>query len=208
MNAIIFDLDGTLWEVIDVTYTSANKIAKKYGLNEVTKKVICDSFGLSRLDCGKVYFPNLKEEEILTFMDEIAEVKNRLLNEQGGNLYPNLRDTMIYLNKKYKLFIVSNTGEDEYIEAFLKCSNLKDIFEDYIAASKLGLIKGEAIRKIIKDNNIEKAVYVGDTIKDKEAAMYANIPFIYDMYGFGNLNEEFCISEIKELPEVLEKMSY
>ena len=27
-------------------------------------------------------------------------------------------------------------------------------------------------------------------------------------FRFGNLNEEFCISEIKELPEVLEKMSY
>ena len=178
-KAIIFDLDGTLWEVIDVTYNSANKIARKYNLNEVTKEVICDTFGLNRLDCGKGYFPTLDDDVVIELMDEIAQIKNRILNEQGGNLYPNLKETLKELNKNYRLFIVSNTAEDEYIEAFFNTDNLKNLFEDYIAASKLGIIKGEAIKKIIKDNNIESAVYVGDTKKDSEASVYADIPFIY-----------------------------
>ena len=196
-------MDGTLWEVIDVTYNSANKIARKYSLNEVPKKAICDAFGLSRLDSGRVYFPNLRDEEILILMDEIAEIKNRLLNEQGGNLYPNLKETLKELNKNYRLFIVSNTAEDEYIEAFFNTDNLKNLFEDYIAASKLGIIKGEAIKKIIKDNNIESAVYVGDTKKDSEASVYADIPFIYAKYGFGDIKSENYIESFDELPKIL-----
>ena len=207
MNSIIFDLDGTLWDVTDVTWESANEIAKKYNLNEVSKKIICDSFGLTRKECARTYFPNLEISKSLKLMDEIAEVKNKKLQEYGGNLYPNVKETLINLSKKYKLYIVSNTAEDEYIEAFLNCSGLKNIFSDYIAASKLNLIKGDAIKKIIEDNNIEKAVYVGDTIKDKEASTYAGIPFIYANYGFGDLtNEKYYINEIKYLSNILDRV--
>ena len=31
-KGILFDLDGTLWEVTDRTYESVNEITKKYGL--------------------------------------------------------------------------------------------------------------------------------------------------------------------------------
>lgn len=208
MNSIIFDLDGTLWDVTDITLKSANEITKKYNLDEVSKKIVCKSFGLTRKECAKTYFPNLEISKSLKLMDEIAEIKNRKLMEQGGNLYPSLKETLIDLSKKYKLYIVSNTAEDEYIEAFLKCSGLKTIFSDYIAASKIGLIKGDAIKKIIDKNSIQKSVYVGDTEKDKEAAIYAGIPFIYAKYGFGNLNETLYINQIKELPEVSKGIFY
>ncbi len=32
-KGIIFDLDGTLWEVTNITYKSVNEIIKKYNLN-------------------------------------------------------------------------------------------------------------------------------------------------------------------------------
>ena len=207
MNSIIFDLDGTLWDVTDVTWKSANIITQKYNLAAVNKKIVCDSFGLTRKECAKTYFPNLEISRSLKLMDEIADIKNKILNEQGGVLYPGLKETLINLSKKYKLYIVSNTAEDDYINAFLKCSELKNIFKDYIAASKLGLIKGEAINKIIEDNHIENAVYVGDTIKDKEASDYAKIPFIYAKYGFGDLSKEkYYINELKDLPNILDSV--
>ena len=33
IKAAIFDLDGTLWEVIDITYLSVNEISRKYKIN-------------------------------------------------------------------------------------------------------------------------------------------------------------------------------
>ena len=206
-NGIIFDLDGTLWEVTESTFYSANKTTNKYKLKEISKETICKVFGLNKEESAKLYFPYLELSESMKLIDEIATINIENLKQKGGNIYPNLIETFNILKEKYDLFIVSNTAEIEYIEAFLISSGTKSFFKDYIAASKLRISKAEAIKKIIKENNIDKSVYVGDTIIDLEAAKIANIPFIYAKYGFGkNIKTNYFINELKELPSLLKEM--
>lgn len=105
------------------------------------------------------------------------------------------------------MFIVSNTAESEYIKAFLTSSKLEKYFKSYIAASELKISKADAIKKIIEDYKLKKAVYVGDTKKDMEASNLAGIPFIQAKYGFGkDLNTKYYINELKELPDIVEKI--
>ena len=77
-------------------------------------------------------------------MDEIAMLNIDNLIQKGGNIYPNLKEVLFFLSEKYNLFIVSNTAENRYIEAFLCSSNTKKYFKDYIAASSLKISKAEA----------------------------------------------------------------
>lgn len=206
-NSVIFDLDGTLWEVIESTYISANIIANKYNLKEISKDTICKVFGLNREESAKLYFPYMELSESTKLIDEIAVINIENLKNNGGNVYPNVKNVLKILNKRYDLYIVSNTSEIEYIRAFLKSADAKECFKNYIAASSLKISKADAISKVISDNSIEKAVYIGDTAKDLEAAKANNIPFIQAKYGFGeDLKSQYYINEIKELPEVLEKM--
>lgn len=208
MNGIIFDLDGTLWEVIDSTKDSANTITKKYNLPEITRKTICSVFGLGKYDSARKYFPNMQMNEAIELLDEIAKVNIQILREKGGNIYPNIEKTLLILKNSFNLYIVSNTAEIEYIEAFLESSGLKRYFTAWIAASSLNLTKGEAIKKIIRDNNITNPIYIGDTSKDLEATLEANIPFIHARYGFEkDLNCKYYINDFLELPAVIEKVS-
>lgn len=205
MDAILFDLDGTLWEVTNETYKVVNEVAKKYKLTEIDIDTIRSVFGLNRIEAAKLYFPYLDLEKSMGLMDEISKVNIRNIKENGGNIYPNLERVLKQLIVKYKLFIVSNTGHKEYIEAFLTTSGLAKYFVDYIAASELNMSKADGISKIIKNYNIENAVYVGDTKKDMEASKIANIPFIQARYGFGNnLETKYYINSIEELPRVIE----
>ena len=56
-------------------------------------------------------------------------------------------------------------------------------------------------------NHIDKAVYVGDTMGDYEAACYAGVPFIYAKYGFGkDLKVQYYINDISELENILKKI--
>ena len=50
--------------------------------------------------------------------------------------------------------------------------------------------KGENIRLIMERNQLERAVYIGDTQGDLDASHAAGIPFIYAAYGFGSVNED------------------
>lgn len=204
-DAILFDLDGTLWEVVDETYKSVNEVAKKHKLTKIDLNTIYSVFGLNRIESAKLYFPYLDIEKSMELMEEISAVSIRNIKEHGGNVYSNLEKVLKQLISKYQLFIVSNTGHREYIEAFLTTSGLTKYFSDYIAASELNISKADGINKIIKDYNIERAIYIGDTKKDMEASKIANIPFIQAKYGFGkDLKTEYYINSIEELPQVIE----
>jgi phosphoglycolate phosphatase-like HAD superfamily hydrolase len=56
----------------------------------------------------------------------------------------------------------------------------------------------------IQRNELKKAVYVGDTIGDLEAANYADTPFIYASYGFGQLNDvKYSINNISDINRIV-----
>ncbi len=208
-QGILFDLDGTLWEVTDTTFECANEISKKYNMKKISKETICKVMGLNKLDAAKLYFPYLEEEKSLNLMEEISNLNIKKLTVDGGNVYNGLEDVLKILKDNYELFIVSNTGHKEYIEAFLTSSNLGKYFKNYIAASELNISKADAIKKVINDYSLEKYVYVGDTIKDFEATNKANVQFIQAKYGFGeDLKTEYSINSINELPDVVKSIFY
>lgn len=202
-EAILFDLDGTLWEVLDRTYETTKETTTKYNLKEVTKETISKCMGMNKKECSKHYFPELDEEEAIKLMNENLQLNVQRILENGGNVYNGVEETLKILKESYKLGIVSNCGAG-YIEVFLSTSNLGKYFDDFIAASKLQITKAEAIKVIMTRNNIKNAIYVGDTAKDQEAATGANIEFIYAKYGFGkDIQHKYEIEDIKDLPNFM-----
>lgn len=66
------------------------------------------------------------------------------------------------------------------------------------------LSKGENIKLVMERNQIKDAIYVGDTIGDYNASVYAGIPFVYVDYGFGIVKTpDKRISDLIELLELV-----
>jgi len=63
----------------------------------------------------------------------------------------------------------------------------------------VGNLGDKTIRALMAKDNLKKAVYIGDTNGDKQAAMDAGIPFIWAKYGFGENVEPEGIDDIEEL---------
>ena len=56
-------------------------------------------------------------------------------------------------------------------------------------------------------NGIERAVYVGDTEGDRQAALRAGVPFIHAAYGYGQVRgADFTLRQLRELPQILDKL--
>lgn len=205
MNAILFDLDGTLWETVDTTLESVNEIARKYHLKEINRETICKGMGKNLEECAALYMPDVEKQKRIEIMKEMLDYNSEKLSKIGGNCYPEVEKVLKRLQERYFLAIVSNCGAG-YIESFLDSSHLGIYFKDYIAASKEGIPKSDAILKIIKRNSISSAIYIGDTAKDLEASKEAGIPFIHAKYGFeSNLETQYSILELRDLPLLLEE---
>lgn len=204
---IIFDLDGTLWETSECSYISANRVLKKYNSqNEVTRETVDKTMGCTFAKTAEMYMPYYEEEKRNFILKEMLADVSKMLTVTGGNVYFNLEETLIKLKEKYELAIVSNCDAG-YIESFLESSHLEKYFKDFMAAAKMKISKAEAIKRIIERNSIKSAIYVGDTINDKNASSEAGIDFVHAKYGFEkNLDTDYSINDIIELPDLLDKI--
>ena len=206
-KGIIFDLDGTLWDSSKEVTESWNIALKRCNIDlRITVKDMHNLMGKTLEDISNIIFSNLPKERALEIMNECVKEEDSYISKHGGILYPQLKETLKQLSLKYKLFIVSNCQEG-YIEAFLEYHNLGKYFLDFENAGRTKRPKGENIKSIIDRNNLDKAVYVGDTQGDYDATKIAGIPFIHAKYGFGKINEETnFINEISELPIYISKL--
>ncbi len=202
---IIFDLDGTLWDTSVPTLKAANDVAKENNLKSISLDTIIRGMGESKDFNAKSYYPEVSLEKALELLDKATDINFNYLKNKEAIIYDNVETTLQTLSKKYNLYIVSNCFDDEYINTFKNYLNVE--FKDYIAAGSMNISKGEAIKLIISKNNMDKAIYVGDTLLDQKSSKDANIPFIYCKYGFGKIDDyEYSINSISELDNTIKEI--
>lgn len=205
-KGIIFDLDGTLWDSTKVLVKAWNIVLSEFPQTKV--KVSLDNLkpllGRTLEAIIEALVVDVSDEKLrIQIADTCTKVEHEVLSKEGGILYPMIEETLVLLSKKYKLYIVSNC-QDGYIESFFAAHGLEKYFEDYECPGRSGLLKADNIRLIMERNNIDKAVYVGDTVMDYNAAKKAGIPFIHATYGFGQIEDKVeKIDNFSELSKLL-----
>lgn len=192
-DSIIFDLDGTLWNASGSTAKGWSRIANSLGLPvSITSDSIRSVSGLPFDECVESLFPGLsKTHPDLKSRLDLAEKEE--VRKSGGELYPGVVTLIPKLKEKYRLFIVSNCQE-WYLKSFLEHSKLQPYFEDVLCFGQTNLSKSENIQELVRRNQLQKPIYVGDTQWDQHAAFFAGVKFIFACYGFGAINTKRCPS--------------
>ena len=187
-ESIIFDIDGTLWDSRALVAEGYNIQLRKENLHhlQTNAEVLLKLFGRTMAEIADNLFPEIPETERYALMDRCIESEDQYLQQQPCDTiaYPGIRQTMEDLSKTHRLFIVSN-GQKGYPQLAAKKLGVDHLVTGYLSYGDTGTHKGQTILTLMKNHNIQNAVYVGDTQGDYESTQIAGIDFIWADYGFG-----------------------
>ncbi|MDV7139335.1 HAD-IA family hydrolase [Maribacter sp. TH_r10] len=185
-DALLFDMDGTLWDGVNAYAQGFNDFFKAHGIKRsVTKKDLFKYMGMEEEPFLALILPEFTAVERKTVYREIIELQYKRIETDGGVLYEGVKEGLSKLAEKYKLFIVSNCPEFT-IQYFMDWAHIGAYFTDTMAHGMNYRPKHENIKYLIDKYHLQSPVYIGDTDSDRKQCELLDIPFGFVSYGFGD----------------------
>ena len=204
-KVIIFDFDGTLADTIDILLSITNRLSAEFGFKSATKEELAQ---LSNLNSWQIL--QYSGISIFKFPLLIRRLKAELHSEVPHiQLFPGIKEVLLELKKRgFQLGIITSNSRENVLGA-LERNGLQDTFTFIYSGSTFG--KHKVINKWLRIENIhtEKVVYVGDEIRDIDAAKKTGIKVIAVGWGFNSpqalaaQNPNFLIERPQELIEIM-----
>ena len=101
-QALIFDVDGTLWDTTYQLPLLYNEMFKKLGFDNnkcIDRKTVMGFMGYTEEEIAAIIFPNLEHEERMKYLDMITQEECRYLLTQPGKLYPDVKEVLERLHR-------------------------------------------------------------------------------------------------------------
>jgi phosphoglycolate phosphatase len=187
-DALIFDLDGTLWDTCATCARAWNEVLARHSITfrTITADDVRRVTGKPHDACIRDTFVGLPEAQLELLNRETALEDNLAIERYGGQLYEGVAEGVRTLAQSYPLYIVSNC-QAGYIELFLRLSGLAAQFRDVECWGNTGHPKPENLRRVITRNALKNPWFIGDATGDQQAAKACSVPFVHAAYGFGRV---------------------
>lgn len=207
-DAVVFDLDGTLFDAEEGIVSSVVKAMKEMGLEipqgAQLRQVVGPPLRYSFHD-----LLNVPGERL----DEAADRYAHIFRSEGMyrySVYPGIR-TMLRVLKENGIYVaLASSKPRDLCEHILRHYGLRHFFDRVIGETdshaKLG--KPEMIRRALPEH-YERAAMVGDRLYDMEGAKAAGVDGVGAVYGCGSVEElqnagaTLLVSDADELRELL-----
>lgn len=182
-DALIFDMDGTLWDAVDSYCRVWNVTFTEMGFDlTISRERLVECMGMTIGDIfSRLVTIPVDKERFLKLLDRNEEL---LMPVLGGTLYSGVRKWLPELAKRYPLFMASNCGSLGLIN-FLSFTGLSKYFTDTITYGQTLRDKDYNIRLLADRHALSNPIYIGDTNGDCNAAHRAGVDMMHAAYGFG-----------------------
>lgn len=199
---IIFDMDGTLIDSGDVISKTINYVRKNIGLDDLPKDIILKNINNPDINSSQFFyqtqqFTSKQTEFFSNYYDKHCQT--------DITLYDGIYELLEYLkNNNFNLSVATNASS-QFANKMLKSMNITKFFSFVVGADMVDNPKPnpDMLEYTLKKLNIDikDAIFVGDSLKDTQAAKAIDMDSILINWGFSRYEDEIsdinCL--IKEL---------
>jgi len=207
-KVIIFDFDGTLADTIDILLSITNRLSAEFGFKSATKEELAQLRNLTSWQILKYSGISIFKFPLL-----IRKLKAELRSEIPTiQLFSGIKEVLLELKKLgFQLGIITSNSRENVL-VLLEINGLQDSFTFIYSGSTFG--KHKVIDRWLKREQInpEQVVYVGDEVRDIDAAKKTGIKIISVGWGFNSQealaahNPDFLIERPQELIEIMSNL--
>lgn len=194
---VIFDMDGTLINSANAICEAVNEIRKDLNLEPLPHAFIVQTINTPGKDWAKILY-NIENFSHSSFKEGFERyfVKHY---KQSVMLYDGVLSVLEWLKSRGDYLAIATNAPQASLNAVLERHGILPFFDKVLGISlgiepkphpmMLNLIKDEAkavfAEKIGLKNSagLKNCIFVGDSLKDKEAARNAKMPFLWAKWG-------------------------
>ena len=187
IKAIIFDIDGTLVDSVDLHARAWQETFRKYG-REVEFERVRHQIGKGGDQLMPVFF---SEEELARFGKEMEKFRGDLFKREyisRVRAFPQVRELFERIRRDGLRIALASSAKEDELETYKEVARITDLVEEETSADDAEKSKPhpdifEAALAALGDVQADEAIVVGDTPYDAEAAGKINLRTIGVLCG-------------------------
>ena len=182
LQAVIFDVDGTIVDSVDLHAeawrVAFEKFGKTFPFHEIRRQI-----GKGSDQLLPVFF---SEQELEQFGEDLDEYRSEIFKKEflpRVQAFPKVRDLFQRIKKDGKQIVLASSAKADELDAYKKIARIDDLIESETSSDDADRSKPypdifQAALARLKDVAPKNAVVIGDTPYDAQAASKANLETI------------------------------
>jgi HAD superfamily hydrolase (TIGR01549 family) len=174
IKAVIFDIDGTLVDSVDLHAQAWKEAFKHYG-KDIPFEQVRHQIGKGGDQLMPVFF---SREELDEFGEEMEEYRSELFRRDflpRVRAFPKVRELFERIKADDKLIALASSAKKEELDVYKRIAHIEDLVEEETSADDAEKSKPhpdifQAALEQLDDPSFDEVVVVGDTPYDAEAA--------------------------------------
>ena len=211
IEAVIFDIDGTIIDSVDFHIQAWKRTFEKFG-KEVSYELIRPQIGKGADDMLPVFF---SKEELHRLRRDLEQYRGDLFEREylpKVKALPRVRELFERIKQEGKKISLASTAKEKEINIYKEIARINDLIDSEVCSEEVKKSKPHrdicavALHKL---GNVapDQVIAIGDTEYDAEAAGKINVRAIGLLCGGGNceeLHRAGCIAIYKHPADLLD----